>query len=88
MPALYACQPGLDVIGRVGIAAIREKSVRQTERLRQGAERGWTFPISPQVTSPRWMHYAGPAASDFLARLASIWPMASTTASNVSKVEA
>jgi len=47
VPALYACQPGLDLIRKVGIAAIREKSIRQTERLVQGAlERGW------QVTTP------------------------------------
>ena len=48
VPALYACQPGLDVIGKVGIPAIREKSMRQTERVLQEAlQRGW------QVNTPR-----------------------------------
>jgi len=48
VPALYACQPGLDVIAKVGIEPIREKSVRQTDRLVEGAlERGW------QVNTPR-----------------------------------
>lgn len=42
IPALYACQPGLDIINRVGIAAIREKSMRQTARIIAGAHaRGW-----------------------------------------------
>jgi kynureninase len=42
IPALYACQPGLEVIAEAGIERIREKSVRQTERLIQGAlARGW-----------------------------------------------
>jgi kynureninase len=42
IPALYACQPGLEILAQVGIARIREKSSRQTERLIQGAMgRGW-----------------------------------------------
>jgi kynureninase len=42
IPALYACQPGLDIIGKAGIAAIRAKSVAMTTRLLQGAQsRGW-----------------------------------------------
>src|SRR6266566_1553319 len=41
-PALYACQPGLDILNKVGIAAIREKSIRMTTRLIEGAKsRGW-----------------------------------------------
>jgi kynureninase len=48
IPALYACQPGLEIVQQAGVAKIREKSVRQTERLIQGAlERGW------HVNSPR-----------------------------------
>lgn len=48
IPALYACQPGLEIIGRVGVERIREKSIRQTERLVSGAlRRGW------RVNSPR-----------------------------------
>ena len=42
IPALYACQPGLDILNRAGIAAIREKSMRMTTRLLEGAKsRGW-----------------------------------------------
>jgi kynureninase len=48
IPALYACQPGLEIIHKVGVDRIREKSVRQTERLIAGAlQRGW------RVNSPR-----------------------------------
>ena len=42
VPALFACQPGLDIVNQVGIAAIREKSIRMTTRLIEGAKaRGW-----------------------------------------------
>jgi kynureninase len=42
IPALYACQPGLEILNKVGIAAIREKSIRMTTRLIEGAKsRGW-----------------------------------------------
>ena len=42
IPALYACQPGLDILNTVGISAIREKSVQMTTRLLEGARsRGW-----------------------------------------------
>jgi kynureninase len=42
IPALYACQPGLDILNEVGIQAIRAKSVRMTTRLLEGAQsRGW-----------------------------------------------
>src|SRR5580700_3772638 len=42
IPALYACQPGMDILTRVGIAAIREKSMRMTARLFAGAKaHGW-----------------------------------------------
>lgn len=42
IPALYACQPGLEILNKVGIAAIRQKSLRMTARLIEGArERGW-----------------------------------------------
>ena len=42
IPALYACRPGLDILNKVGIAAIREKSMRMTTRLIEGAKsRGW-----------------------------------------------
>jgi kynureninase len=42
IPALYACQPGLEIINKVGVAAIREKSLRMTARILAGAKsRGW-----------------------------------------------
>src|SRR5438309_5776914 len=42
IPALYACQPGLDILNAVGIEAIRAKSQRMTTRLLDGAKsRGW-----------------------------------------------
>src|SRR6266849_283246 len=42
IPALYACQAGLDILNQVGIPAIREKSMRMTARLMEGAKaRGW-----------------------------------------------
>jgi kynureninase len=48
VPALYACQPGLDILAKVGIERIREKSIRQTTRLIEGAvARGW------KVNTPR-----------------------------------
>ena len=48
IPALYACQPGLEILEKVGIEKIREKSKRQTQRLMDGAAaRGW------KVNSPR-----------------------------------
>lgn len=50
IPALYACQPGLEIIGEVGVERIREKSIRQTTRLIEGAQaRGWRVntPMDP-----------------------------------------
>jgi kynureninase len=42
IPALFACQPGLEILNQVGIASIREKSLRMTTRLMDGARaRGW-----------------------------------------------
>jgi kynureninase len=42
IPALYACRPGLDILNKIGIAAIREKSIRMTKRLIEGTKaRGW-----------------------------------------------
>ena len=42
IPALYACQPGIEIIGKVGVERIRQKSMRQTNRLIEGAlARGW-----------------------------------------------
>jgi len=50
IPAFYACQPGLEVVREAGVARIREKSVRQTTRLIEGAlARGWRVhtPLQP-----------------------------------------
>jgi len=42
IPALYACQPGLEILNAVGIRAIRAKSMRMTTRLLEGAKlHGW-----------------------------------------------
>jgi len=42
IPALYACQPGLDILNQVGISTIREKSMRMTARLMEKAKsHGW-----------------------------------------------
>ncbi len=51
IPALYACQPGLKILNEVGIAAIREKSMRMTKRLLERAKsHGWRVntPDNPQ----------------------------------------
>jgi kynureninase len=61
IPALYAVQPGVDIIRQVGVEAIREKSVRQTDIIirmadavgyevvspRRAAERGGTVTVRP-----------------------------------------
>ncbi len=50
IPALYACQPGLDILNKAGIGAIREKSMRMTARLFEGAKaHGWRLntPANP-----------------------------------------
>ncbi len=42
IPALYACQPGLDILNQVGVRPIREKSIQMTAQLMEGAKvRGW-----------------------------------------------
>src|SRR4029077_16895315 len=53
IPAIYACQPGLDILNQVGITAIREKSMRMTARLMEGAKgRGWRV-ITPENPAER-----------------------------------
>jgi kynureninase len=50
IPAMYACQPGLEIISQVGVERIHEKSMRHTARLIQGAtSRGWPVntPLDP-----------------------------------------
>jgi kynureninase len=42
IPSLYACRPGLEILNKIGVVAIREKSMRMTARLIEGAHaRGW-----------------------------------------------
>jgi kynureninase len=42
IPALYACQSGLDIVNKAGIEAIRKKSTGMTARLIEGARsHGW-----------------------------------------------
>jgi len=42
IPALYACRPGLAILHEVGAKAIREKSLRMTTQVLEGAKaRGW-----------------------------------------------
>jgi len=42
VPALYACQPGLEILNEAGIGTIREKSMRMTARLFEAAKaQGW-----------------------------------------------
>jgi kynureninase len=50
IPSLHACRPGLGILREAGVERIREKSVRQTTLLVEGArERGWktTAPAEP-----------------------------------------
>lgn len=43
VPAIYAARSGYEIIGEIGVDAIREKSVRQTTRfLERAAERGYS----------------------------------------------
>lgn len=42
IPALYACRPGLAIVNQAGVPAIRDKSLRMTARILEGAKsRGW-----------------------------------------------
>lgn len=53
IPALYACQPGLEIIRKVGVDRIRKKSERQTALLMEGAlRRNWCV-NSPRNSSER-----------------------------------
>jgi len=53
IPALYACQPGLDILNEAGIGPIREKSMRLTARLFEGAKvHGWRV-NTPEIPAER-----------------------------------
>jgi kynureninase len=53
IPALYAAESGYKIINEIGVAAIREKSVRQTQKLIQLAEEAGFRVTSPQDPSRR-----------------------------------
>ena len=58
IPALYAAQPGVQIIREVGIQKIREKSKRHTAKLIELAEsRGW------RVNTPRDPEHRGGTVS-------------------------
>jgi kynureninase len=51
--SLYAIQPGVDVIARIGVDAIREKSIRQTSLLIELADEMGYEVVSPRDTQRR-----------------------------------
>jgi kynureninase len=51
--SLYSIQPGIDVITQVGVANIREKSIRQTSLLITLADQHGYEVISPRITEQR-----------------------------------
>ncbi|MDX2138275.1 MAG: aminotransferase class V-fold PLP-dependent enzyme [Chloroflexota bacterium] len=53
LPALYAVQPGVEMIKQVGVAAIREKSVRQTEMIIRMADAAGYEVVSPRNAGER-----------------------------------
>jgi len=56
VPALSAAVPGLDIVGRLDLASVRRKSLRQTERIiTTASERGWRV-NSPSSAERRGGH--------------------------------
>lgn len=56
IPSLTAALPGLDILGRLDLASVRRKSVRQTELIVDAAnERGWCI-NSPALAERRGGH--------------------------------
>jgi len=53
IPALYAAESGYKIINEIGVAAIREKSTRQTEALIELAEAAGFLVTSPQNPAQR-----------------------------------
>src|SRR5215468_439214 len=53
IPALYAAQSGYNIINDIGVAAIREKSIRQTQRIIDLAEDGGFHVTSPRDAAQR-----------------------------------
>lgn len=53
IPALYACQAGLDIITEIGVGRIRTRSIEMTSKLLElAAQRGWKT-TTPQDSSER-----------------------------------
>ena len=53
IPALYAARPGLEIVQQAGVEAIRTKSIRQTQRLLDLADRAGYRCTSPRDPSRR-----------------------------------
>jgi kynureninase len=53
IPALYAARPGLEIVNSIGIDAIREKSLRQTDRLLALADRHGFRCTTPRAQARR-----------------------------------
>jgi len=53
IPALYAARPGLEIVNRIGVNAIRAKSLRQTDRLLELADRHELRCTTPRAHSRR-----------------------------------
>jgi kynureninase len=53
IPALYAAQSGFEIIGEIGVARIREKSLRQTARLIELAGEHGLRVCSPRLAAER-----------------------------------
>lgn len=51
--SLYAIQPGVDIMNQVGVAAIREKSIRQTSLLIELADQHGYEVVSPRESAQR-----------------------------------
>lgn len=51
--SLYAIQPGVDILAEVGVAAIREKSVRQTNLIIERADAAGYDVLSPRQSEQR-----------------------------------
>jgi kynureninase len=53
LPALYAAQAGYEIVNAIGVAAIREKSVRQVQRLMELAREAGLPPRTPEEPQQR-----------------------------------
>jgi len=53
VPAFFAARPGYEIVGTIGVAAIREKSLRQTERMIALADEYGFRLVSPREPARR-----------------------------------